>query len=133
MKTSDQALYEVLNAHGGLGSLLGVGAAMRCYPVEAPPGALLPLLVYQLITTDPATTHGEGGADPRLDAAHFQLTALALTSLEAASVLYQARLALEASATLKAVLTDERSVPRTEEAQAHGRSADFLVWNNPDA
>lgn len=134
MKTADQSLYEVLAAYTGLTSLLGgPGDALRIYPVEAPPGAVLPVLVHQIISTNPATSHAEGQGDTRLDGAHFQLTALAATPLAAAAVLYQARLALEASTTLKAVLNDERSVPRAEEANCHGRSADYLVWNYPDA
>lgn len=131
--TADQSLYEALNAHAGLGALIGTGTAMRCYPVEAPPATVLPLLVYQAISTSPATTHGEGADDPRLDGVLYQLTALADTPLQAAAVLYQVRLALEASTTLKGVMTDERSLPRSEEAQSHGRSADFQVWNYPDA
>ncbi len=133
MTTTDQALYTVLNAHSGLGALIGAGDAMRCYPVEAPPGATLPLLVYQVIATDPAATHAEGAADSRLDGVLAQLTALAATPLAAAAVIYQARLAIEASATLKAVMTDERSLPRAEDANCHGRSADFHIFNYPDA
>ena len=130
--TVDAALYAVLNAHAGLAGLIGTGTAMRCYPVEAPPGATLPLLVWQEIATDPATTHGEG-TEPRLDGHLVQLTALAATGIAAGGIIYQARLAIEASTTLKAVMTDERSLPRAEEAAAHGRSADFHLWNRPDA
>lgn len=131
--TVDQALFTVLNAHSGLAALIGTSTDMRCYPVEAPPGALLPLLVYQMIATDPATTHGEGDTDPRLDGHLVQLTALAATPLQAAAILYQVRLALESPGGLKAVLTDERTLPRAEEAKAHGRSADYHLWNRPDA
>lgn len=134
MQTADQSLFEALAANTALTSLLGgPGAALRIYPAEAPEGAVLPLLIYQLIAATPATSHAEGQGDTRLDSALFQLTALAATPLAAAAVLYQARLALEASTTLQAVLTGERSLPRAEEANAHGRSADFLIWNDPDA
>jgi hypothetical protein len=131
--TIDSALYTVLSAYSGLTSLLGAGDAMRCYPVEAPANARLPLLCYQVIATNPATTHQEGQGDTRLDGTLVQLTALASSQIGAAAVLYQARLALEASTTLKAVLTDERMLPRSDDANCHGRSADIQMWNYPDA
>ena len=132
--TADQALYTVLAAHAGLQELLGGATDPRIYPIEAPPGAVLPLLIYQVISTDPQTTHAQGtGEDARLDEHRYQLTALAATQLQAAALLYQARLAIEASTTLKGVMVDERALPRAEEAKSHGRSADYLCWNNPDA
>lgn len=131
--TADAALYAVLNAHVGLGALIGTADSMRCYPVEAPQTAALPLLIYECVKGRPATTHGEGGTDGRLDGVRYQLTALAATALQAKGVLHQARLAIEASA-LKAVCVDpERSIPRAEEAKSHGAASDFHFWNNPDA
>lgn len=130
--TAEQALYTVLNAHAGLAALIGAGAAMRCHPVEAPQDTELPLLVYQVLATSPASTHGEG-TESRLDGVLAQLTALADTPLQAAAVIYQARLAIEASATLKGVMTDEGSLPRAEEADCYGKRADFQLWNYPDA
>lgn len=133
-KPADQSLFEVLAAFAGLTSVLGEGANFRCFPVEATQGAVLPLLVYQQIATNPATTLDEGSEGAaRLDGCLFQLTALAATQLAAANILYQARLAIEASATLRGILTDERALPRAEEAQCHARAADFRIWNNPDA
>ena len=133
--TADAALYTVLNAHAGLAALLGSGPIMRAYPVEAPAGAALPLLIFNVLAVDDgASTHGQGtGTDARLDGVHYELIALAETPLGAAGVLYQARLALEASTTLRGLQTGARGLPRSEDAGCHGRSADFLVWNDPDA
>lgn len=131
--TADEALFAVLAEHAGLAALLGTEENFRCYPVEAPPGVAAPFLVYQAIGTQPATTHGEGSTDSRLDGVLYQLTAIAATALAAAGIIYQARLAIEESATLKAVMTDERGVPRSEEADVHGKSADFHIWHYPDA
>lgn len=126
--SSQQALFAVLDAHAGV---LGK-VSHRIYQVEAPPNAQMPMLVIQLIATQQQTSHGEG-TDARLDGAHFQITALGRTPIEAADALYQARLAIEASATLRGIQTDERSLDRSEEANCHARAADFLIWNNPDA
>lgn len=134
MTTSDQALYQALAAFAALTELLGGATDPRIYPIEAPPGAVLPLLIYQVISTDPQTTHAQGtGEDARLDEHRYQLTALAATQLQAAALLYQARLAIEASTTLKGVMVDERALARAEEADAHGRSADFHLWHDPAA
>lgn len=128
--TVDQALFTVLSAHAGLGALIGTSTDMRCYPVEAPPAAALPLLVYQVISSNPNPSHDP--TEQRKDEIVIQLTALASTQLEAAQILHQVRLALEGS-TMKGDLSDERALPRAEEANVHGRSADFHVWHNPDA
>lgn len=132
--TTDAALYPVLAAATALTSLLTAGqdGGPGIYAIEAPAAAAMPFLLYQVIATSPATTHGEGGTDSRLDGVTVQLTAIADTQLKAAAILLQARLALEAS-TLKAVMTGEQSLERDEEANAHGRTADFQIWNYPDA
>lgn len=133
-KTIDESLYEVLNADPALAALIGTGTAMRLYPVEAPPGAVLPLLIYQVISTDPQTTHAQGtGDDARLDQHRVELMAQADTQLACAQILKAGTDALEASTTLKGIHIDERALPRAEEAKSHGRSADYLCWNNPDA
>ena len=134
MTTSDQALYQALAAFAALTELLGGGPEPRIYPVEAPEEAPLALLVYQKISSTPATTHGEGvTGEEHFDGDVYQLTALAATQLQAAALLYQARLAIEASTTLKGVMVDERALARAEEADAHGRSADFHLWHDPAA
>ncbi len=125
---SDQALFAVLSVHPGLLALV----ADRIYPVEAPEGAVLPMLVYQQIVSDPATTHGEG-AEARLDELTYQLTALAALPLVAAGIIYQARLALESAPNLGAVLINEQSLVRDEDANCHARAADFIIFNDPDA
>lgn len=131
--TAEAALYAVLKVHAGLGALLGgTGDAMRCFPVEAPTEAALPLVVFQLIARENQTSHGEGDGESRMDGDHFQLSAMAETQLAAASVLYQARLAIE-GAGRGWVQIDERAVARSEQANCHGRQADFLIWNDPDA
>ncbi len=130
--TADQALYTVLAAHQGLRDLgLGEGDTFRCYPVEAPPEGAVPLLFYQAITTSPNPSHGAG--EQRKDEHYYQVTALAATALAAAAMLHQVRLAIEGSEALRADLIDERALPRAEEANVHGRSADFHFWNDPDA
>ncbi len=125
---SQQAINTVLAADAQLTALI----ASRLYQVEAPQGALMPLLVMHVLTTQPATSHGEG-ADARLDEVTVTLTALALTPLAAANIIYRVRQVLEASATLKGELMDERQLDRSDDANCHGRAADFRVWNNPDA
>lgn len=127
-KTADQAILEVLAAHSGLAALVGT----EIQPVEATQGTPIPMLTFQVISSVPANTHGEGSTDSRLDEVRVQLTALALTQLAAANIIYQARLALEAS-SLKAVMVSERALGRADLANCHGRAADFHLWNNPDA
>jgi hypothetical protein len=132
--TSDQALYQALAAFAALTELLGGGPEPRIYPVEAPEEAPLALLVYQKISSTPATTHGEGvTGEEHFDGDVYQLTALADTQQACAAILYQARLALEASTTLKGVQTDERALDRAEEADCHGRASEVRIWHRPDA
>ena len=132
--TSDQALYTVLSAASALTALLSVADAggPAIYPVEAPQGALQNILVWQIISTQSQTTHAEGGDDSRLDGVYVQLTALAPTQLQASAIMYQARVAIESSVTLKGIMTSEQSLARDENALCHGRTADFMFWNYPD-
>ena len=128
--TSDQALYTVLSAHSGLAALI----SDRIFSVEAPQGTPLPMLVFQPTGGQSAATHGEGSSDSRLDGVNYQVTAIALTPEITAEILYQARLAIEASTSLRGIqISPERALPRSDMANAHGRMADFLVWNRPDA
>lgn len=132
--TADAALYAVLAAHAGLQELLGGATDPRIYPIEAPAGAALPLLVYQLISLDPSLTHGTGDdGDEPLDGDSYQLTALAATQQACAAILYQARLAVEGSTTLKGVQTDERALDRADEADSHGRASTVRLWHRPAA
>ncbi len=133
--TSDEALYTVLAAAAGLTALLGTSrfGSPCIFPVEASPAEKKPMLVWQVIATNPATTHGEGGSDSRLDMVHVQLTALDATPIKCARIIYEARLAIEGSATLKGIMTGEQTLPREDDADCHGRTADFLIQNYPDA
>lgn len=119
-------VYAVLAATAGVTDLVGD----RIFPIEAPGGTALPYLVFQRISTEPAITHDQNDATKatHLDGCHFQVTAIGATLLSAVGVIYQVRRALEYSSGLQAVWTDERSLPRNDEAQAFGHSADFLVW-----
>lgn len=132
--TSDQALYTVLAAATGLTALLGTATAGGpcIMPVEAAEGSVLPALMYQIIATNPVTTHGEGVTDARLDAVTISLSAYDSTQLKCAAILYQARKAIEGS-TLKGVVTNELTLPRADDAVCHGRVMDLLIWNYPDS
>lgn len=128
--TAEQNVYTILSSTAAVTALVG----NRIYPVEAPSSAALPYLVYQRISTEPTTTHEQNNAAEatHLDGVHIQMTAIASTLLSAISIIFQARLAVERSAGMMAVWTDERSIPRDEAAQAFGHSGDFLFWKNPD-
>jgi hypothetical protein len=128
--TPEQNVYTVLAATAGVTALVG----NRIYPVQAPTNAQLPYLVYQRIATEPVVTHEQTDAQRafHLDGCHFQFTAIATTVLAAATIIYQARLAVEHSAGLQAVWLNEYNIPRIEESQAFGHAADFLVWKDPD-
>lgn len=132
--TADEAFYAVAVAFPGLTSLVGgvsVEGSFRCYPGEAPEGAEVPFLIFEEISSPSLTTHDEGVAS-RLDRCAYRTTAFAATQLEAKRIIYQLRLALEQSA-LKAIKLDERSVPRADDANCFGQSADFQFWNYPDS
>lgn len=128
--TAEQNVYTVLAATAGVAALVG----SRIYPVEGPANATLPFLVFQRISTEHVATHEQADASiaSHLDGVHLQLTAIAATQLAAIEIIYQARLALERSMGLQAIMEDERSLPREEDAQAYGHSIDFLIWKNPD-
>lgn len=128
--TAEQNIFTVLAATAAVTDLVGT----RIYPVEAPPNPQVPYLVYQRIATEPVVTHEQTDATRagHLDGVHVQFTAIASTLLAAINIIYQARLAVERSAGLQAVWTDERTLPREERSQTFAHSGDFLIWKNPD-
>jgi hypothetical protein len=128
--SAEAQLYSALAGASGVTALVGA----RIYPVEAPPGPTQPYAVYQRIATESVVTHGQPGASTpdHLDGCHFQVTAVASTMLEAISIIYQVRIALEKSAALSAAFTDERSLPRDDSSNTYAHSADFIAWLRPE-
>lgn len=125
---TEQAVYSMLAGASGVTALCGT----RIYPDEAPSMPALPYVVYQRIGTTPNPSHDQASVTAaQLDGCLFQVTAIAATTLAAASLMYQVRLAVERSASPRCLWSDERSVARDEGAQAYGRQGDFLVWHSP--
>lgn len=134
MATSAQtAVYECLVQRESLAEYLSSGQLFRCYPDEAPQGAAKPYLIIRLLGLNPANSHGQGSGESHMDQAYIELIAVAESSLVTFNILHEARLAIEAHPRLKGVQLGARSLPREEEADAFARSADFNVWNDPDA
>lgn len=127
--SAESTLRSALTGASAVTALVGT----RIYPDEAPPNPTVPYVVYQRISTDPSVTHDQSSASSKhLDGVRMQVTVLAASQLACLGVLHQVRLATERNSTLKAIWLDERSVPRDDAAQVHGRQADFLVWVDPD-
>lgn len=127
--SAESQLYTLLTGTAAVTALVST----RIYPDEAPPGVTMPFVVYQRISTDADASHDLASISAaRLDGCRFQVTVIAATQAACIAVLHQIRLAIERATSVRGLLVDERSVPRDEAAQAHGRQADFLIWADPE-
>lgn len=128
--SSNSALFACLSAWTGLTDLV----EDRIRAGEAKQGEKRDMLVFQVVGGRTTTTHGEGnGTDGRLDQPFYQLTAIAATQKRCDAILWQARLALEASTTLAAVmLSPPQGLERDDDSDCHGLMQDWQISHRPD-
>lgn len=129
--TIDQALYKYLSTYAGLIAL----TSTRIYPLAAPQGAALPLVVYQRIDDPP--THAMG-SDAAIYQPRYQITAWGSTYAGAQAVAAQVKTALRdytgvmggaGGVTVQRVFYEGSSPGRDAETGEYYERQDYIIWH----
>lgn len=126
--TIEAGLYAHLVGHAGVAQIAGT----RVYPLLIPQNAAMPALAYRRVSTVSDEAHG---SDPGLEAARFQLDALARTYRDAIALRDAVRLALKGfkgllgTVPVQAVLWLSSWDDYDEDLELFRQTMDIRIWH----